>query len=161
MFYLIGGKDMLINQKISSNKIYLIRTAGPQKLPNKKKLPMEDDYLKLVFWGRCNPEKGLHIVIDAILNITKDLPIKLDIYGPYWGEDDYTKNLIKKIEFEPRISYIGNLSQKELLKRLQNYDLAVVPSIWLETGPLTILEAFAAGLPVAGTNLGRDKGIIK
>ena len=45
-------------------------------------------------------------------------------------------------------------AQKELLKKLQDYDLAVVPSIWMETGPLTILEAFAAGLPVAGSNLG-------
>ena len=32
---------------------------------------MEDDFLKLVFWGRCNPEKGLHIVIDAILILIK------------------------------------------------------------------------------------------
>jgi len=30
----------------------------------------------------------------------------------------------------------------------------VVPSTWLETGPLTVLEAFAAGLPVAGSDLG-------
>ena len=66
------GKDMLIKQKISCNKINLIRTAGPKKLPNKKRLPMEDTFLKLVFWGRCNPEKGLHIVIDAILFINRD-----------------------------------------------------------------------------------------
>ena len=38
---------------------------------------MEDNFLKLVFSGRCNPEKGLHIVIDAILFLNKDLPIKL------------------------------------------------------------------------------------
>ena len=154
------GKDMLINQKISSNKINLIRTAGPQKISKKKRLPMEDGLLKLVFWGRCNPEKGLHIVIDAILILSKELPIKLDIYGPYWGDDDYSKNLINKIKFESRIKYLGNLDQKELLKKLQYYDLAVVPSIWLETGPLTILEAFAAGLPVAGTNLGGIKELL-
>ena len=43
---------------------------------------------------------------------------------------------------------------------MQNYDLAVVPSLWMETGPLTILEAFAAGIPVAGTNLGGIKEIL-
>ena len=85
----------------------------------------------------------------------------MDIYGPYWGDDNYSKNLIKKIKFESRINYFGNLNQKELLKKLQNYDLAVVPSIWLETGPLTILEAFAAGIPVAGTNLGGIKELLK
>jgi glycosyltransferase involved in cell wall biosynthesis len=29
-----------------------------------------------------------------------------------------------------------------------------VPSRWLETGPLVVLEALAAGIPVAGSNLG-------
>ncbi len=154
------GKNMLINQKVNCNKISLIRTAGPKKLSNKKRMPMEDGFLKLVFWGRCNPEKGLEIIINAILILNNDLPIKLDIYGPYWGDDDYSKKLIKKIKIESRINYRGNLDQKELLKKLQNYDLAVVPSIWFETGPLTILEAFAAGIPVAGTNLGGIKELL-
>ena len=30
----------------------------------------------------------------------------------------------------------------------------VVPSRWLETGPLVVLEAFAAGTPVLGARLG-------
>ena len=30
----------------------------------------------------------------------------------------------------------------------------------METGPLTVLEAFAAGLPVAGTNLGGIKELL-
>ena len=154
------GKDMLLKQKISCNKINLIRTAGPQKLSIKKKLSMDDNFLKLVFWGRCNPQKGIHIVIDALLDINKDLPIKLDIYGPYWGEDYYSKKLINKIKYDSRINNLGNLPQRELLTKLQNYDLAVIPSIWMETGPLTVLESFAAGLPVAGTNLGGIKELL-
>ena len=67
---------------------------------------------------------------------------------------------MKKINGDPRITYLGNFPQKDLLKRLQYYDLAVVPSIWMETGPLTVLEAFAAGLPVAGTNLGGIKELL-
>ena len=84
----------------------------------------------------------------------------MDIYGPYWGNDKYSKKLIKKIRRDSRITILGNLPQKDLLTKLQYYDLAVVPSIWFETGPLTILEAFAAGLPVAGTNLGGIKELL-
>ncbi|MDP9171223.1 MAG: glycosyltransferase, partial [Acidobacteriota bacterium] len=36
----------------------------------------------------------------------------------------------------------------------REYDLLAVPSQWLETGPLVVLEAFAAGTPVLGSDLG-------
>ena len=38
--------------------------------------------------------------------------------------------------------------------RLADYDFVLVPSQWLETGPLVALEAFAAGVPVIGSALG-------
>tara|TARA_B100000212_G_scaffold335774_1_gene308176 strand:+ start:1122 stop:2417 length:1296 start_codon:yes stop_codon:yes gene_type:complete len=154
------GKDMLIRQKIDSDKIHLIRTAGPNKISSKKRLPIQDNSLKLVFWGRCNPQKGIHIVINALAMIEKDLPISLDIYGPYWEDNQYSKDLMKKIKLDPRIRVLGNLPNDQLLKKLQNYDLAVIPSIWMETGPLSLLEAFAAGIPVAGTNLGGIKELL-
>jgi glycosyltransferase involved in cell wall biosynthesis len=37
---------------------------------------------------------------------------------------------------------------------LRKYDLLAVPSTGLETGPLAVLEAFAAGVPVLGSRLG-------
>ena len=33
-------------------------------------------------------------------------------------------------------------------------DLCVIPSLWPETGPITVLDAFGAGLPVIGSRLG-------
>ncbi len=154
------GKDMLIRQKIDSNKIHLIRTAGPKKIVLKKPLPRKDNSLKLVFWGRCNPQKGIHIVINALLMLPKEIPISLDIYGPYWENNQYSKNLMLKIDSDKRIKICGNIPNSQLLEKLQNYDLAVIPSIWLETGPLTLLEAFAAGIPVLGTDLGGIKELL-
>jgi glycosyltransferase involved in cell wall biosynthesis len=37
---------------------------------------------------------------------------------------------------------------------MRRCDFVVVPSRWLETGPLVVLEAFAAGTPVLGARLG-------
>ena len=154
------GKDMLLRQGIDPDKIHLIRSAGPNKLHLKKHLQKQDNSLKLVFWGRCNPQKGIHIVIDALISLQKDLPVSLDIYGPYWENNNYSRNLRTKINSDIRIQLRGNLPNNQLLEKLQNYDLAVIPSIWLETGPLSLLEAFAAGIPVAGTNLGGIKELL-
>jgi glycosyltransferase involved in cell wall biosynthesis len=120
---------------------------------------MQDGILRLVYWGRCNPDKGLHLVIDAIRALPASIPIQFDCYGPYW-DGDYGQQLQTKIAGDLRFRVQGNLPKDKLLPRLQAYDLAVVPSTWLETGPLTVLEAFAAGLPVAGSDLGGIKELL-
>src|SRR5205823_1884361 len=46
------------------------------------------------------------------------------------------------------------LESADVVGKLREYDCLTVPSQWLETGPMVVLEAFAAGVPVIGTNLG-------
>jgi glycosyltransferase involved in cell wall biosynthesis len=147
------SRDVLLRHGIPAEKIYLIRTAGPPPLPPRQRTPMQDGLLRLVYWGRCHPVKGLHLVIEAIQALPATAPIQFDCYGPYWSSA-YGQQLLRRIAGDRRFRVLGNLPKDQLLPRLQEYDLAVVPSTWLETGPLTVLEAFAAGLPVAGSNLG-------
>jgi glycosyltransferase involved in cell wall biosynthesis len=147
------SRDVLQRQGIPASKVHLIRAAGPPPLPPRKRTPMQDGVLRLVYWGRCHPVKGLHLVIEAILGLPRNAPVQFDCYGPYW-DSAYGQQLLRRINGDPRFRVLGQLPKDQLLPKLQAYDLAVVPSIWLETGPLTVLEAFAAGLQVAGSDLG-------
>lgn len=147
------SRDVLLRQGIPAAKVHLIRTAGPPPLPPRQRTPMQDGVLRLVYWGRCHPVKGLHLLVDAIQALPAGAPIQLDCFGPYW-DGAYGQQLLSRIAADQRFRVLGSLPKDELLPRLQGYDLAVVPSTWLETGPLTVLEAFAAGLPVAGSDLG-------
>ncbi len=147
------SRQVLLRNSAPEHKLHLIRTAGPPALPPKPRQPMEDGVLRLVNWGRCHPVKGLHLVINAIQAFPEETPIQLDFYGPYW-DGHYGQSLQQRIRGDRRFRVQGNLPIERLLPRLQGYDMAVVPSTWLETGPLTVLEAFAAGLPVAGSDLG-------
>lgn len=156
---LAGWYDVLLRQRIQEHKIHLIHTAGPPPLPARQRQPMVDGCLRLVYWGRCDPLKGLHLVIEAILKLPSDAPIQLDFYGPYW-DGSYGRHLQSQIAGDSRFQLKGNLQKGELLPRLQAYDLAVVPSTCMETRPLTVLEAFAAGLPVAGSDLGGIKELL-
>lgn len=157
--YPTWNRDVLLRQGIPSDKVHLVHTAGPQPLQPRQRVLMQDGLLRLVYWGRCHPVKGIHLLIKAIQALPLDTPILLDFYGPYWNSD-YGMALLRSINGDKRFRLQGNLSKDELLPRLQTYDLAVVPSIWMETGPLTVLEAFAAGLPVAGSDLGGIKELL-
>jgi glycosyltransferase involved in cell wall biosynthesis len=52
------------------------------------------------------------------------------------------------------VVYHGTLSGADLTAWLDRLDAVVIPSRWLETGPLTLLEAWDRGVPVIGANAG-------
>jgi len=153
------SKEVLLQNGATPEKIHLIRTAGPPPLPPRQRRPMQDGLLRLVYWGRCHPVKGLHLVVEAVLALPKEAPIQLDFFGPYW-DSSYGQQLLESISGDHRFRLMGNRPKDQMLPLLQGYDLAVVPSTWLETGPLTVLEAFAVGLPVAGSDLGGIKELL-
>jgi glycosyltransferase involved in cell wall biosynthesis len=55
---------------------------------------------------------------------------------------------------ESRIRWLQPVKPEAVVETIGKYDALVVPSVWLETGPLVVLEAFAAGVPVIGSRLG-------
>jgi glycosyltransferase involved in cell wall biosynthesis len=53
-----------------------------------------------------------------------------------------------------RIYFEEPLPADQVISKIQEYDAVAVPSRCLETGPLVVLEAFAASVPVLGAKLG-------
>ena len=53
-----------------------------------------------------------------------------------------------------RIRWLEPVKPEKVVETIGKYDALVVPSVCLETGPLVVLEAFAAGVPVIGSRLG-------
>jgi glycosyltransferase involved in cell wall biosynthesis len=111
--------------------------------------------LRLAFAGRLHAAKGVHLVIRAIMS-QPELRVELDIYGvPQDAEGvRYREALVAITKGDSRIRIRQALPPDRVVETLATYDATVVPSQWLETGPLTVLESFAAGVPVIGSNLG-------
>lgn len=116
----------------------------------------EDDFV-MVYTGRLNKDKGVSELIDAML-LLKDKPdIKLMIIGsPFFAnvanEDDFVKELKQKAEnIKDRIAFTGFIPHSQLPQYLKISDIAVIPSLWDDPCPNTVLEAQAMGLPLITT----------
>jgi len=118
--------------------------------------------VKLAFLGRLDPTKGLHVVAEA-LDQEPRLNLRLDIYGVKQGEsrNSYEEQLFKMVCSDTRIHILPKLLQSQVVQTLCTYDALLVPSQWMETGPMVVLEAFAAGIPVIGSNLGGIRDFVR
>jgi hypothetical protein len=61
----------------------------------------------------------------------------------------------------PHIEYLGRQTREEVFALMREATLLVFPSIVYENMSLTILEAFATGLPVVASNLGSMATMIR
>jgi glycosyltransferase involved in cell wall biosynthesis len=103
--------------------------------------PMTFGYL-----GRINIEKGVDTVIQAFRNIGPG-NWRVRIAGQAPDTLDYFK---KRSEGLP-IEFVGWVDPFEFFREL---DVLIVPSIWAEPLPRTILESYAIGVPVIGSRSG-------
>lgn len=118
-----------------------------------------DDFL-LVYSGRVTKEKGIMELIEA-MNKLKDYPtIKLLVIGSsFYGNSDnenaFARTLKQKAApMKDRIIFTGFIPYSDMPNYLQLADVAVIPSVWDDPFPTTVLEAQAMGLPIITTRRG-------
>lgn len=102
--------------------------------------------------GRVTPVKGVHILVEAFAR-TEDPRARLRIYGCDDSRSGrpYLQRLKELAGDDPRIVFVSRLPFEAMLAEYQKLNLLAIPSVWLETGPLTLLEAATLGVEVWGS----------
>jgi len=109
------------------------------------------------FLGRWDPLKGIEMLVNAVLQLPADVPLQLHIRAITPQDPDmlrYMQQVTAIAAASSRIKILPALAPDAVAGFLQSIDLLAVPSQWFETGPLVVLEAFAVGTPVIGSDLG-------
>jgi glycosyltransferase involved in cell wall biosynthesis len=109
--------------------------------------------VKLVFLGRLTPDKGWQFTINALFEMTEKVDFKniaIIIAGDGSMRDEIAKKLGK---LTPNIYFLGRIPHENVLALLANCDIHVTTSE-KETRGLTVLEAFAAGIPAIAPRAG-------
>ena len=127
---------------------------------NREDFGLSPDNFVLLFSGRINKDKGVSELIDAMLKLKDTSNVKLLILGSsFFGdainEDEFIKSLKSKTRvIADRISFTGFIPYSKMPNYLKLADVAVIPSIWDDPFPTTVLEAQGMGLPIITTYRG-------
>lgn len=111
------------------------------------------------YLARLAPEKGLHVLVDAFIDVQKKLPkAKLAIAGwlgkqnhDYWNEQ---KEKLRRAGLMNAFEYAGSVDREGKLSFLKSIDVLCVPTVYHEPKGLFVLESLAAGVPVVQPNHG-------
>lgn len=142
--------DLFSINNIPASKVRFIEMGGHASLPKAEQ--QRSGPLRAVFIGRCTDIKGVHLLVDAVKLLPADAPLEVHFFGPYW-DDDYGMQLKAKIGDDKRFIAPRLVPPAEVVNELRQMDFCVIPSLWPETGPFSLFDAFAAGIPVLGTRL--------
>jgi glycosyltransferase involved in cell wall biosynthesis len=157
-----GCKEILSSRSAPPEKISLVlNTANTSLFPfyEERVFNKITRGARLLYHGTVAERFGLHVVIDAIPHILKEIPgTTLLVHGKY--DADYKELLKKKItdlNLENTVELGDARSHEELYEIMKQCDIEVVPYISNEYMNLSLstkaFECAAAGLPIVATHL--------
>jgi len=113
--------------------------------------------------GSLVPRKGHHVAIRA-LRLMKDCGARAELHiaGAPGAEGGYLpelQKLVRELDLEDRVRFVGQLSQAELAEMMSAADVFCLASS-LEGWPNVLHEALACGLPAVATDVGAARDLV-
>lgn len=139
-------KKKLEQDGIPENKIKSMHNFIDIKQYN---LETSDENYALYF-GRLSKEKGILNLIQAFSKLDKGI-LYIAGEGP---EKEKIEEIIKNNNLQERVKLLGLLNATEMKETIRKCKFVVVPSIWYENCPYSVMETLAIGKPVIGANIG-------
>jgi glycosyltransferase involved in cell wall biosynthesis len=114
-------------------------------------LELAPDPLVVMFYGRVVPEKGLHVLVQALARLNgRDRPVELLVVGPQ-PDPDYARDTFR---IAPDLPIRQMPMTMDVVTPLHAADVVSVPSVWDEPFGRTVIEALSTGRPVVASAVG-------
>lgn len=109
--------------------------------------PLQSKGPTVFFLARHEPRKGLSVLLEAARLLPPEVTVWIGGTGPE------TASLQQANQDNPRLVWLGAMTDAEKARRLAAADVFCAPSLGGESFGVVLLEAMAAGTPIVASNL--------
>ena len=138
------ARDMALN---ALGGTYDLLYNGVELAPYQIAEPAPASGPTILFVGRHEPRKGLGVLLDALRMLGSDVRLWIA------GAGSETNGLKARFATDPRIEWLGTITDSEKIARLKGADVLCAPSLRGESFGIVLLEAMAAGSAVVASDL--------
>jgi glycosyltransferase involved in cell wall biosynthesis len=144
--------DLLVRSGFDPLRITLVDYGIPPLPLAVAAAPRPATPLRLGYLGTLGPHKGLPVALDAIELLGREGGARLFVHGGPLRDERLARRLDSG--GDGAVLHAGPYRELDLPGILAGLDALVVPSLWPETGPMVLMEAFSAGIPVLASRIG-------
>jgi len=126
------------------------------------------DPLTIGYLARISPEKGLHLLVEAFIQLCKSgqfpgLRLKAAGYLSR-AHNSYVDGIHRRVRqagLSEQVEIIGTVDRQQKLAFLQSLDVFSVPTLYRDPKGLPVLEALASGVPVVQPDHGAFPELVR
>lgn len=157
----LGKKDQntycVLKNKIDNEKFKLTLSAE-KKISTREEFGLHSDDVVILFSGRFNQEKGIKELLEAFKQI-KNKKAKLLVVGGYYFGSGMVSTFEEKMhtlasDINEQVIFTGFIPYEKMPEVYAIADIVVIPSIWDDPAPLTVIESLTSGKPLITTYSG-------
>jgi len=143
----VVSKDALALIQGSFGGEYEVLFNGVELQRYREAVPREIGARSIFFCGRHEERKGLDVLLAAFAELPDDVRLLIGSNGPD------TKRLRASAGDNPRIEWLGRLTDEDKIAYLKGASVFCAPSLHGESFGVVLIEAMAAGTPVVASSL--------
>jgi glycosyltransferase involved in cell wall biosynthesis len=128
--------------------VFLPNPLAP--LAGNKEMPAREENTFL-FFGRLSPEKGVDTLIEVMALLPQENKLWIVGDGPERGN---LETLVKEKRITDRVTFFGSLYGDDLEILKQKTQAVILPSLWYENFPYSMIESLRSGCIVIAADIG-------